>query len=91
MAQLQKFQALVAGSTSGSHTTKAGACLMVIVLYQFTSRTFSPDVPTQVIVLCFAVFLGGWAPTKYSYWTTPSHDYATTTGQSQQSPVCRKN
>lgn len=85
MAQLQKFQALVAGATTGSHTTKAGACLMVIVLYQFTHRTFSQDVqyhvPTQVIVLCFAVFLGGWAPTKYSYWTTPSNDYATTTGQ----------
>ena len=29
MAQLQKFQALLAGGTSGGHTTKVGACLMV--------------------------------------------------------------
>ena len=29
MAQLQKFQALLAGGTNGGHTTKVGACLMV--------------------------------------------------------------
>ena len=32
MAQLQKFQALVAGTTNGTHTTKVGACLMVCTI-----------------------------------------------------------
>ena len=35
----------------------------------------------QVVVLCFAVLLGGWVPQKHSYWTSISTDYATTSGE----------
>jgi cyclic AMP-responsive element-binding protein 3 len=64
MAQLKRFQALVAGTGTSRHTTKVGACLMVIVL-------------------CFAVFLGGWAPQKHAYWASFSSDYATTSVRSR--------
>jgi cyclic AMP-responsive element-binding protein 3 len=63
LTQLKKFQALVSGSGNSRHTTKVGACLMVVVL-------------------CFAVLLGGWVP-NHSYWTSVSTDYATTSVRSR--------
>lgn len=86
MAQLQKFQALVAGPNS-RHSTKVGACLMVCVatIYLYTSTMCiflfcTSYFVSQVIVLCFAVFLGGWAPQKHAYWTSLSSDYTTSGG-----------
>ena len=79
LTQLKKFQALVSGSGNSRHTTKVGACLMVCVYCHYL-QLFIAFPCVQVVVLCFAVLLGGWVP-NHSYWTSVSTDYATTSGE----------
>lgn len=85
MVQLQKFQALLAGS--GQRTTKFGACIMVcynymaqqLLMVQYLVYHF-----VQVFFLCFAVFVGGWAPQKNLFSTSASNDYVTAPGMLKQ-------